>query len=297
MKSDLNVPLFVRIKEQTEIALQKGALVPLPTSFEKIHENDFSFTVRILMQLSLKEKDKLESIKNNIHQSNPFLSYDENLFVTNIGKNHVALLNKFNVVENHLLIVTKKFESQENLLTKEDFKAILYCLSEFNGLAFYNGGKEAGASQQHKHLQYVPLPLSADENSIPFNDILKGNSNKAIKAQFLPKLPFLHSYIYLPKLFFRDSENFVEQIYKFYRELLSAVDIKPNGKIQSTPYNLLMTKSWMLLIPRSNEFFETISINSLAFVGSFFVRNKSELKIIKKYGAKEALKAVTFPLK
>ena len=38
----------------------------------------------------------------------------------------------------------------------EEMNAIL---AEFDGLGFYNGGETAGASQPHKHLQIVPLPL------------------------------------------------------------------------------------------------------------------------------------------
>ena len=40
-----------------------------------------------------------------------------------------------------------------------DFDALARGLAAIDGLAFYNGGTVAGASQPHKHLQLVPVPL------------------------------------------------------------------------------------------------------------------------------------------
>jgi ATP adenylyltransferase len=56
-----------------------------------------------------------------------------------------------------------------------------------------------------------------------------------------------------------------------------------------------MTRQWMLLVPRSREFFNSISINSLAFAGSFFVRNKEQMELLKKHGPMTALKSVALP--
>ena len=69
------------------------------------------------------------------------------------------LLNKYNVVPHHLLIITRHFESQESALTQADFQALWTCLAEYDSLGFYNSGESAGASQPHKHLQTVPLPM------------------------------------------------------------------------------------------------------------------------------------------
>ena len=41
---------------------------------------------------------------------NPFLPYDPDLVVADISDTHVALLNKFNVIDHHLLIVTRCFK-------------------------------------------------------------------------------------------------------------------------------------------------------------------------------------------
>ncbi len=62
--------------------------------------------------------------------------------------------------------------------------------------------------------------------------------------------------------------------------------------LQSAPYCFLVTRGWMLLVPRSKEFFGDISLNSLAFVGSLFVRNEQQLESLKNVGPMNALKAV-----
>ena len=56
---------------------------------------------------------------------------------------------------------------------------------------------------------------------------------------------------------------------------------KGNG-IKSTPYNLLFTREWMLPVPRSKEFFESISVNALGFAGALLARTPEEMDIIKK---------------
>jgi ATP adenylyltransferase len=64
---------------------------------------------------------------------------------------------------------------------------------------------------------------------------------------------------------------------------------------QSLPYCFLVTRDWMLLVPRSREHFEDISLNSLAFAGSFFVWNREQLERLKGYGLINALMAVSMP--
>ena len=112
---------------------------------------------------------------------NPFLPYDADLWVTDISQTHICLLNKFNVIENHILVVTRVFEDQESLLTAEDFEAMWICMAEFDGLAFYNSGPIAGASQQHKHLQIVPLPLAPKGLMGPIEEALtSANYHKGV---------------------------------------------------------------------------------------------------------------------
>ena len=63
---------------------------------------------------------------------------------------------------------------------------------------------------------------------------------------------------------------------------------------QSGPYCLIVTRDWMLLVPRSREFFESISINSLGFAGALLVRNKEEMERVKSCGPMTVLRKVAF---
>ena len=152
--------LWKSIQETTELALQSGALKSIPTELEIIEQVGIKFVIRILANLNRKEADKEKQEQQTSRtgkEFNPFLPYEKDLFVADISDTHVCILNKFNVVDFHLLIITRIFEEQESLLTLEDFTAMWTCLGEFEGLVFYNGGKLAGASQRHKHLQIVPF--------------------------------------------------------------------------------------------------------------------------------------------
>ena len=53
-------------------------------------------------------------------QKNPFLPYEEALWVRHLSSTHTVLLNKFNVVPHHLICVTREFEQQTQPLTAAD---------------------------------------------------------------------------------------------------------------------------------------------------------------------------------
>ena len=55
--------------------------------------------------------------------ANPFLPYDEALWVAHLSASHALLLNKFNVVAHHLLVVTRAFEPQAAPLSAGDMAA------------------------------------------------------------------------------------------------------------------------------------------------------------------------------
>jgi ATP adenylyltransferase len=96
------------------------------------------------------------------------------LTVGGVGPTHVAVLNKYPVIDRHLLIVTREFAHQEALIDTADFAALAAVMREFPSLGFYNGGKTAGASQPHKHLQVVPLPLGRGGQSLRLHAHLAG---------------------------------------------------------------------------------------------------------------------------
>jgi sulfate adenylyltransferase (ADP) / ATP adenylyltransferase len=275
--------LWTSVKERTEYALKCGALLSIPTEFEFVEQDGVRFLVRILSNLNRKKVAKEKQSATSGQEFNPFLPYEEDLFVADISDTHGCILNKFNVVDYHLLIITRDFEEQESLLTLEDFTAMWICLADFDGLAFYNSGKTAGASQRHKHLQLVPLPLVPSGPQIPIEPLLK-------PAQFQnSKLPFLHAFASLDPHWVQSPLAGGQATLEVYRTLLNAVglDVRQLGA-----YNLLATREWMLIVPRSQEHFQSISVNSLGFAGALLVRNPAEMEILKAEGPMTILKNV-----
>ncbi len=289
--------LWQSVVRTTEHALRRGALVPVPTGSAFVEDNGARFFVRVLSNLRRKdaarrEQDEASKAGKN---TNPFLPPEKDLIVADVTDTHVAVLNKFNVVDHHLLIITRCFEDQDTLLTQEDFKALWLCMAEYDALGFYNGGREAGASQQHKHLQMVPLPLAPDGPAVPITPLIAGAGAPAGLGA-IPGFPFTHSFVRLDRGIVDEPVRAARTTFELYSSMLRSVGLNSPGAsrltVQSGPYCFIVTREWMLLVPRSREFFETVSFNSLAFAGSFFVRDEAQLGRLKEYGPLKALAQV-----
>ena len=302
--------LLTNIKETSALALQCGSLQPIATDYELVEQQGITFLVRILANLARKDKAKQKENQNNTSSAkefNPFLPYEKDLFVSDISKNHLCLLNKYNVVDNHLLIVTRAFEEQETWLTLEDLAALWKCMAEYESLAFYNGGTIAGASQRHKHLQLIPLPLGCCKGKFPLEDGCREADPFQIAASKLetnsigqiPQFTFLHALAKLNSSWLESPLDAAPQLLATYYQLLQAVGLlkgnRPKRERQMGAYNFLATREWMLIIPRCKENFQSISINSLGFAGSLFVHNQEQMELLKKSGPLNVLKTVAFP--
>lgn len=280
------------IKQRVDTARQSGALQPIASRVESMTDGDVRFLIRVASNLA--SKDAARQVPSDgsgcTTVSNPFLKPDPRLVVGDIGPRHICVLNKYNVVDEHVLLVTKQFEQQESPLVSDDFRALSDCLGEFDALAFYNSGPQAGASQQHKHMQLVPLPLSEGGESIPLETVLpsRSTSEEIIRC---PAFPFRHGAIrFGAAVGVADS---AAELCQHYERLLRAHHLDPR---RPSPYNLLLTRKWMFLVPRSREHFEAISLNAMAFAGAFFVRNLTQLQRLKSAGPISALRRVGYEL-
>jgi len=287
--------LSQRIQEQTQHGLECGALQSIATDYEFVEENGVNFLVRILTNLTRKDeaKKKQDKAAKKGKDFNPFLPYEEDLFVSDISQTHLCLLNKFNVVENHLLIVTREFEEQESLLNYQDFQAMWACLAEIDGLVFYNGGKIAGASQKHKHLQLVPTPLAPNQKeSIPIAPLFASAVFEGDVGR-VPDLPFVHGFCRFDADLINSPNDAAQITLELYQKLLKAVALlNEDTQNDSIAYNFLATREWMFIVPRSEEHFESISVNSLGFAGALLVRNQQQMQMLKDCKPMEVLKQV-----
>ena len=297
--------LCSRLKAQHQHGLVTGALQSIETNADYIESGGIRFVVRILANLSRKEEAKQQ--QETTAPANPFLPYEEDLYVTDISKTHLCLLNKFNVVDYHFLIVTRQFEPQENWLSLADFEALIRCLMEVEGLAFFNGGTVAGSSQPHKHLQVVPYTEAAADFSIECVIPAVESYGEVVCASLLPFrhaitkcLPWERdaSKMVSTQLAETDTKEKAQQYLSHYHSLLSAVGITSStrwqGK-QTAAYNLLCTREWMMIVPRSQEKYADISVNSLGFAGSLLVKDTESLTQLKSIGPMALLQKVSFP--
>lgn len=266
---------------QSQYAKQTGSLVTLPSHFEILHDQGVDFIVRILNRLQEKPRDSRQK------QHNPFLPYEADMYIGHISASHLCLLNKFNVVDNHLLIVTAQYQQQDERLSINDFDALHFCLQQINGLGFYNGGKTAGASQHHKHLQVVPLPLASGWNcpggfELPIEAALQHRNNHNVM--------FPHVIRY-----FDFAHIDATQWFSMYRSMMQDIHSwsLDNGALASKPYNLLCTRKWMMLVPRTHECVAGISFNSLGFAGGLLAKSEQDFHLLKKIGPMNALISVT----
>lgn len=294
--------LWNAVLEQTRHALGSCALQPIETNTRIIEQQGIPFSVRVATNLRRKDAARVrqaEASRAAGKPINPFQPCEKDLFVGDLSAKHFCLLNKYNVIDHHLLIITRHYADQEQLITLEDFAALWACMAEIDGLGLYNAGKTAGASQPHKHLQLLPLPLAANGPAIPIECVidhipLDGGITHS------GKLPFRHTFAWLDPSRVTSPSTAAEETFRLYRRMLTAVGIKDvaDGRAvrQSAPYNLLLTRRWLLLVPRSTECFEGISISALNFAGSLFVRDEGQLRIIEERKALTVLTEVGFPM-
>ncbi len=268
-------------------ALACGALQPIATRRSIVKDGGVRFLVRMVDSLARKESERRRAQTTAAGSpADPFLPPDPRLTVGIVSDTHVAVLNKFNVLPTHLLLVTRRFEPQETLLGPADLAALALCLREIEGLGFYNGGASAGASQPHKHLQLVPLPLGSAGPALPMEPLLL-----PAEREDLSPPPFTHAFAPVDVLGLEP-----ESLHSVYLALLQRVGIgaapRDGAHYQSAPYNLLVTRRWMLAVPRIAESVGSVSVNALGFAGSLFVKDQGQLDSILRLGPMRMLCAV-----
>lgn len=86
---------------------------------------------------------------------------------------HSLVLNKYPVIPQHSILATIPYKKQTDLLDLEDLEVAYACLKAWEAdstgstpkrrlFAFFNSGEHSGASQAHRHVCMMPLPLCND---------------------------------------------------------------------------------------------------------------------------------------
>ncbi|PGG99441.1 hypothetical protein AJ79_08515 [Helicocarpus griseus UAMH5409] len=286
MLSGLTESLSTLVARRFAAAKQSGALVFSQTEVTTISTSNTPFQLRYCPALANKPINtpppNAQERPSNIKRD-PFYDPPEDLLIAQFPQpkpSHILVLNKFPVIPDHFILATKGFKPQTDLLEKDDLLATYQCLkawqkNESGGpvvrpkrlFAFFNSGEHSGASQPHRHLQFLPverMEQAGDERWKPLTD---GNSSSVRGAFDSPRsfnLPFACYAVDLP------AEPSADELHRLYIQLygMAVKAAQQPGDSQLTngdekilqtdgpaaiSYNLAMTTSRMMICPRKSE--------------------------------------------
>jgi len=283
------------VDECSASALACGALQPVQVEQTEMEEGGMRFIVRWVSSLAVKDAAKV-AIPGGPRDPNfnPFLNPEVELTVGPIGHEHVVILNKFPLCERHLVLARRVFDEQLLPLTHSDFTALAIIMNEAGGVGLYNGGTAAGASQRHKHVQWMPEA--------------KGGASLGLYAGGLPvELPeqgvATHPALAMKHCFVRVRcgkdvavEAAADSLHAGFVRACDELGLKPGADGLLPQCNVLVGSGWLLMLPRSQEHFEGISMSAVCFAGTLYTRTPEQIEAIRRVGPLQALAAVGYPL-
>jgi sulfate adenylyltransferase (ADP) / ATP adenylyltransferase len=279
--------LWGAIARRSGSALALGALEPIETEVIPARDGGIPFVVRFAHDFAARRR----RLASRSDRRSPFLPADPELVVGAVGDSHLCVLNKFPVIPHHALIVTRDYQDQQAPIERSDFEAIWTCLREAGGLAFYNAGEAAGASERHRHFQLVPTPLGDPPLATPF-DAVQPDAHFDDGIGRIAGLPFLHGIARLRAVASHTPSEAAGVLHGLYRQLARAFGCHRHGQ----PYNLLVTREWMMIVPRARGQWRGIPVNGLGFAGALLVPGREELDVVRREGPLRVLAHVAVPI-
>jgi len=299
--------IILKVPAAFDEALTSEDLLFFHSDIYKHEESKVQFELRLCP--ALQKKPRSESAAISQGHIDPFAPpYNSKLFVGELNverEDYIVLLNKYSVVREHFLLVTKDYQSQNSPLLPSDLlQTYLLLVASYqagkNHLAFFNCGELSGASQPHKHLQFIPV----DNEGPPIERLAKSQIVQAMDEPFtISSLPYSHGVFRLPtSLRSSSSEAIMKQLTEAFLALLDlslvAVRHNPTQKPGPPSYNVLLTLDHMHVIPRSKEKHilsktgDAVSINALGYAGMLLAKSDIELQAIRDEGVMKILSEV-----
>ncbi|KAG2150976.1 ATP adenylyltransferase [Suillus clintonianus] len=292
-----------------EAAQSSGDLFFFPSDVRTHEEIGIEWEIRLCTALQKKPVASVPAEEAGVASSNqsddaskkpdPFAPpYVPNLHVGDLsdessGVEYGVLLNKFSVVPHHFLLVTKEFLPQTSPLLPHDLVQTYLLLlaarkARKNYFAFYNCGSNSGASQHHKHIQFIEV----EDEGPPIERLARAaNLEVSGKPFSLISLPYANHVYRLPALSNGATPEQLEPI--LFLPFLALLDLvistvrhAPDYPPGTPSYNVILTLEHMHLIPRRWETYTlgesggTLSVNSLGFAGMLMVKSESELQAL-----------------
>ena len=199
-------------------------------------------------------------------------------------------------------------------------------------IVFFNCGRNSGASQAHRHIQVVEWPESPSSDEVEehekkkkkkvstgaprtkkprwFPEELKMEQNSKTPYSH-PHIPFTHFILPLPATHPHPNgtptDYYLNSLYRTYLLLLTAAKLaiaQYNSRYSTqlpVHYNLIMTQTFMMLVPRSTGFCEgpkecpEVWVNSVGLLGMVWVKDWMEAEGWRVVGCDNVLRAVGIP--
>ncbi|KAF8575102.1 HIT-like protein [Ramaria rubella] len=289
-----------------EKALASGDVLFFPSTIHSHSDSGVQFELRLCP--ALQQKPKL-SAEGTSARYDPFAPpYIPKLLVgelTTDEEEYVVLLNKYSIVPNHFLLVSKDFQSQSSPLLPPDLLQAYLLLNEARRsgqtyVGFFNCGDLSGASQHHKHLQFIPV----DEGGPPVEKLAKSQVVEVPTEPFsIGALPYTNYVFRLPpSLSSFSPKSIMNTLSQAFLQLLDlvimAVRLNPSHPSGPPSYNVIMTLEHLHVIPRSKEKCilgktgECVSVNALGYAGMLLVKTSAEMEAVKEEGLGKILSEV-----
>jgi len=249
---------------------------------------------------SLAKKPKTNQTEQNGSQPfDPFSNPSGSLFISRIpilNPTHVLVLNKFPVIDHHFIVATIPFRLQTEDLELDDLEVSYSLIKAWNGnrglFAFFNSGKHSGASQMHRHIQFLPVEdIVGKGNEQGWQllcESLKGDQQDHDVNSRSPKVPF--------EYFKSDISDTIssQKLYDTYQRLLRRTRLAwteyhrllPSTETDQFSYNLAMTESTLMLCPRTkgcasltqehNPDVESVQLNGTMLAGTLLVKHQKQ---------------------
>ncbi|EUC62831.1 ATP adenylyltransferase [Rhizoctonia solani AG-3 Rhs1AP] len=314
------------IPSKFETAKSSGALFFYPSTHSKAPERGLNFEITVCP--ALQQKPVLpEPTSDQTDKPDPFAPpYVPDLYVGDLkdeldGDEYVILLNKYSVISGHFLMVTKDFKSQNGPLTPPDLTQTYLLIrashkSQTPLFAFYNCGVDSGASQPHKHVQFIPTTREdaddedeEEDTRPPVEAYVQGLKIEDDTKAFSLPLPYAHfvQKLHLPKSTVSGTKPLSPQSLEELSARLTSVFLTlldeavqslrlhptPTTTQASMSYNLILTSEHMHLVPRTREktleedgaySLHPLNVNTLGFAGMVLAKSEDEARAIKERG-------------
>ncbi|CAE6359746.1 unnamed protein product [Rhizoctonia solani] len=331
------------IPSKFETAKSSGALFFYPSTHSKAPERGLNFEITVCP--ALQQKPVLpEPTSDQTDKPDPFAPpYVPDLYVGDLkdeldGDEYVILvpqqiqrdlgtfLNGHQRQVIHLLAsscVTSvvDFKSQNGPLTPPDLTQTYLLIrashkSQTPLFAFYNCGVDSGASQPHKHVQFIPTTREdaddedeEEDTRPPVEAYVQGLKIEDDTKAFSLPLPYAHfvQKLHLPKSTVSGTKPLSPQSLEELSARLTSVFLTlldeavqslrlhptPTTTQASMSYNLILTSEHMHLVPRTREktleedgaySLHPLNVNTLGFAGMVLAKSEDEARAIKERG-------------